>query len=101
MPAMNEVWAAALTDKTMLLGGTTALVEVNASVPGGEKISVPGVLPPPLPITTRRTGTVVGLLAAPVWVNVMEPLYTPAANPVWSTRSEEHTSELQSLRHLV
>ena len=37
----------------------------------GENVRAP---PLPLPVTTKRTGTLSGLLAAPVCVNVMEPL---------------------------
>ena len=39
----------------------------------GEKVRVPPPLPPP-PLTTRTTGTVTGLFAAPAWVTEMEPL---------------------------
>ena len=41
-----------------------------------------GVPPLPPPLTTRTTGIRVGLLAAPVWLTEMEPLYTPVVNPV-------------------
>ena len=46
---------------------------VDVNVIGlGEKVRAPP--PPPLPVTTKRIGTLSGLLAAPVCVNVIEPL---------------------------
>ena len=39
----------------------------------GEKVRLPLPLFPP-PFTTRTTGTVRGLLAAPLWVTLMEPV---------------------------
>ena len=64
---VNEVVVAAPTDKVVGLG-VEPLNEVN-EIELGKNVSEP---PPPL--TTMRTGTVVGLLAAPVCANEMEPL---------------------------
>ena len=43
----------------------------------GVKVRLPVLPPLPPPLTTRRIGMVVGLLAAPAWLTEMEPLYVP------------------------
>ena len=69
MVAANAVGVAAPT-ANVAGAGVEPLADMNV-IGFGEKVRAP---PPPLPVTTNRMGTVSGLLAAPVCVNVTEPL---------------------------
>ena len=69
MVAENAVGAAAPT-ANVAGAGVEPPADVNV-IGFGENVRAP---PPPLPVTTKRIGTLSGLLAAPVCVNVTEPL---------------------------